>query len=89
MDAADRPHNAPWQLAATGQKKMVRTRDWKYVWHAGREEELYDLQADPYELSNLAGDAAQRERLADFRTRLLEWCIETEEVVPEGGRGGE
>lgn len=89
MAASGRPHNAPWQLAANGQKKMVRTRDWKYVWHAGREEELYDLAADPHELTNLAARADQRARIEDFRLRLLEWCIETEERVPEGGRGGE
>ena len=90
MAASGRPHNAPWQLAANGQKKMVRTRDWKYVWHAGREEELYDLQSDPHELNNLAAQPDQHARLEDFRTRLLEWCIETEDVVPEaaGGRGG-
>ncbi|HET7769844.1 MAG TPA: sulfatase-like hydrolase/transferase [Chloroflexota bacterium] len=89
MAAAGRPHNAPWQLAANGQKKMVRTRDWKYVWHAGRAEELYDLRTDRHELTNLAPRSDQRERLDDFRARLLEWCIETEEIVPEGGRGGE
>ena len=89
MAAAGRPHTAPWQLAANGQKKMVRTKGWKYVWHAGREEELYDLRADPHELVNLAAVAEHRGRIGDFRARLLEWCIETEEVVPEGGRGGE
>jgi arylsulfatase len=89
MAAKGKPHNAPWQLAANGQKKMVRTKGWKYVWHAGREEELYDLVADPHELINLAGESDQGARLDDFRARLLEWCIETEEVVPEGGRGGE
>ena len=89
MAADGKPHNAPWQLAANGQKKMVRTRDWKYVWHAGREEELYNLQADPHELNNLASNSMQSERLEEFRHQPLEWCIETEEVVLEGGRGGE
>ncbi len=40
-------------------------------------EELYDLEQDPYELNNLAGEAAQAERLASFRQVLEEWIVET------------
>ncbi len=38
--AAGRPHGAPWQTVASGQKKMVRTQEWKYVHHAGGERAL-------------------------------------------------
>ena len=34
----------------------VRSLDWLYVAYDSGDEELYDLQADPYELENLAGD---------------------------------
>jgi arylsulfatase len=84
LAAAGRPRGAPFQLAANGQKKMARTHDWKYVHHAGGEGELYDLRADPHELVNLANQPEQRERVADFRRLLLEWLIETEDVVPPG-----
>lgn len=40
-------------------------------------EELYDLQADPGELDNLADDPAHRVTLADLRQRLDQWVRET------------
>jgi N-sulfoglucosamine sulfohydrolase len=36
-------------------------------------EELYDLQQDPYETTNLAGDSAHREALERLRAALDEW----------------
>jgi N-sulfoglucosamine sulfohydrolase len=48
-------------------------------------EELYDLQADPHEIRNLAAEPEHRERLAKLRKELLEWMRETGDVglVPE------
>jgi arylsulfatase A-like enzyme len=89
LAAAGRPHRAPWQVVASGQKKMVRTHDWKYVHHSGGECELYALRDDPFELHNLAHDAAQRERVHDFRRRLLDWVIETEDTLPVPARGAD
>lgn len=40
-------------------------------------EELYDLKADPYELTNLADNAAYRETLAELRKRLTDWESQT------------
>jgi arylsulfatase A-like enzyme len=41
------------------------------------EEELYDLQADPHEIKNLAGDPAHRDTLAALRARLADWMEKT------------
>jgi arylsulfatase A-like enzyme len=38
-------------------------------------EELYDLQADPHEIRNLAADPAQKERLLTMRRRLDDWVV--------------
>ena len=48
-------------------------------------EELYDLQADPYETKNLAADPAHAATLAELRGRLDAWIRETGDKgnVPE------
>jgi arylsulfatase A-like enzyme len=52
----------------------VRSRGWMYVRYTTGEEELYDLNADPYELENLAADPADRPVLEDRRARLRGLC---------------
>jgi hypothetical protein len=48
-------------------------------------EELYDLDNDPYEINNLAGDPAFNEVLSSLRERLYEWMAETNDpvLIPE------
>jgi choline-sulfatase len=68
---------------AEGRRKMVRTKDWKYVHDPmGDEDELYDLVNDPWELHNVVTDSAHREVLADLRLRLADWSIEMEDAHP-------
>lgn len=44
----------------------------KYIWFPGRgEEQFFDLEEDPQELHDLAGDPACRERLTPWRQRLV------------------
>lgn len=48
-------------------------------------EELYDLEADPHEVLNLAGSAQHRETLRGLRRRLEAWIEETKDrgAAPE------
>jgi arylsulfatase A-like enzyme len=69
-------------LAANGQLKMARTREWKYVHQPGGGHELYDLVGDPHELVNLAAAPEQRERVHDFQRALLDWAITSEDTLP-------
>ena len=65
--------------------KMVRTARWKYCYYPDGYAELYDVQADPHERTNLAGRADMREVEFDLRTRLLNWMInstETDQIQP-------
>ncbi|MGH3016597.1 MAG: sulfatase/phosphatase domain-containing protein, partial [Gaiellaceae bacterium] len=52
----------------------VRGRRYVYVAYATREEELYDLAADPRQLENRAGDPALSPILGLFRKHLLRLC---------------
>ncbi len=67
---------------AEGYPKMVRWDRYKYIYDPMDEvDELYDLAADPWELTNLARDPAFATVRAAGRDRLLDWSIRT-----EGGR---
>ncbi len=46
-------------------------------------EELYDVDADPHELVNLAGDPKYAEVLGNLRRSLSEWMRGTGDVLPE------
>jgi arylsulfatase A-like enzyme len=73
---------APWRdavfgaLGATG-GRMVRTTQYKYNLYAANQEELFDLQADPGEMKNLAGDPSLTGVLEANRQRLREWMATT------------
>jgi arylsulfatase A-like enzyme len=57
-------------------------------------EELYDVEADPYELKNLAADPAHAETLNALREKVKQWRVQQGEdlnkvLMPEDGRSGE
>jgi choline-sulfatase len=55
--------------------KMVRSSRWKYCYYPDGYAELFDIQADPQEITNLAGRAELRDAEFDLRTRILNWLI--------------
>jgi len=68
---------------AEGRRKMVRTPDWKFVHDSmGDLDELYDLTADPWELTNLAGNPEFADVRAEMIRRLADWSFETEDAFP-------
>ncbi len=51
-------------------QRITWHENWKYVFTPGGVDELYDLDADPGERKNLAGDAASEEVLHDMCRRM-------------------
>ena len=45
-----------------------------YVAYGTGEQELYDLAADPYQLTNLAGDPAHASEVASLKARDEQLC---------------
>jgi arylsulfatase A-like enzyme len=53
-------------------QRMIRTRHWKYIWNTTDVDELYHLQEDPNELTNLIHEPQYAETLAMLRRQLYE-----------------
>ena len=79
-----------WIREAEGRRRMVRTRDWKYVTDPDDDrgsgpngsDELYDLVSDPWELQNVASDPANMPVISEMRALLLRWSTDTEDYDP-------
>jgi arylsulfatase A-like enzyme len=71
---------------AMSRAKMVRTERWKLVMRLVGGNELYDMQADPWELHNLwgrhEGDPELRKVVLGLQQRLIEWCLRTDTDRP-------
>jgi arylsulfatase A-like enzyme len=67
--------------------RMVRGRRFKYVAfsHGRRPEMLFDMQADPGETRNLAGDPELAEELSRHRGMLTEWTARTHDTFVAPG----
>jgi arylsulfatase len=72
-------------LDSPRQRYMIRTRQYKYVYHElGGIEELYDVLEDPAELHNLARE--KRVIVEELRGLLIDWCREFgDEAIFDGG----
>ena len=53
--------------------RTIRTNRWKLNWYDSGHQELYDLQGDPDEKHNLAGDEASRRIRTELEARVNAW----------------
>ncbi len=71
--------------------RMVRTSKWKYNFYLGHGEELYDMEADPWEMNNLATSADHAKTKAEMHARLIRFIEETGDPIftqqPTDSRG--
>ena len=56
----------------------IRTKDWRYIHYADGSEELYNMQQDPNEWKNLAGDSQYASVLSEHRR----WIPPSRQPVP-------
>ncbi|NOY82533.1 MAG: sulfatase-like hydrolase/transferase [Kiritimatiellaeota bacterium] len=66
--------------------RAVRDERWKYVWNPQAVDELYDLEADPHEMTNLANRAEFARIVGDMRDRLMHWLQDVGDPLPEHAR---
>jgi N-acetylglucosamine-6-sulfatase len=52
----------------------IRNRNFSYTAYQTGEEELYDMQADPYQLENVAGRSGYRQTLLNMRVAMAQRC---------------
>jgi arylsulfatase A-like enzyme len=57
-------------------QRMLRTDKWKYIWNTTDVDELYDLEQDPHELTNLIYDPSCLDLIKEFRRLLYERLLE-------------
>ena len=74
----------PWPAITTHNRGNhgIRTDRWRYIRYADGSEELYDLEVDPEEWTNLALDTAYEPILADHRR----WLPEVDRPPAPGSR---
>ncbi len=95
-EAAEWPEEVFIQISESQVGRAMRTERWKYCvdapdkngWDdAGSEryveQYLYDLEADPYELTNLIGIDAFRDVADDLKARLIARMVAAGEAAPE------
>ena len=62
--------------------KALRTERYRYVCESSGRETLYDLEQDPGEYVDVAGDPAYAAALSDLRHRLLQRVLAAEQPLP-------
>ncbi|MGD7788804.1 sulfatase-like hydrolase/transferase [Propionibacteriaceae bacterium Y1700] len=71
-------------VTQSGTSRMLHRGRWKLLFHSDGRGELYDVEADPTEMTNLYGDADLVELQLDLLTELVWWQTVTTDDLPEG-----
>lgn len=61
----------------TNAKAKLRRGDWKFVFNGFDFDELYNLTEDPSEMTNLANNPAQLERVESMMSEVWSWIRKT------------
>jgi len=69
-----------WGQGRKQDVRIIRTLQYKYLRSNTGEETLFDMQKDPYEVNDLAGNRKYRSILKDHRKVLAEWVEATQDT---------
>ena len=61
---------------------MMRDERYKYISRTVGKDELYDLQADPQEMTNRIDDESLAPVVVDMQRKMLKWLEATDDIVP-------
>jgi arylsulfatase A-like enzyme len=67
--------------------RMVRTKQWKYIYNPFSIDELYDMESDPYEIHNLAPRIGHKAVLMRMKERMIEWMRKTNDDLGRKSKG--
>lgn len=76
------------KVTQSGNQKMVRMEDWKLVFDMMGYGQLYNLAADPCELTNLFGMPQHGDVQSRLMAELAMWLIRTQDSLPTGPQNG-
>ena len=72
------------EMIAIPRRAIVSPDRWKLVLCEGDDGELFDLNSDPHELTNLFRSPEQQARISDLTERLRAWQARTGDTAPLG-----
>ncbi|MDG1736429.1 MAG: hypothetical protein P8H92_00525, partial [Paracoccaceae bacterium] len=61
--------------------RMVQIDGFKYAWHNRMDDELFDLQRDPAEVTNLANSHFHQDKLVEMRSILDQFLGDTNDPL--------
>ena len=72
----------PWEQTWHGVEpwRLIVRHPWKYTLHENGEAEMFQLEEDPIEVHNRAGDPHLARVESDLKQALLHWCRRTGDV---------
>ncbi|MBT5874659.1 MAG: sulfatase-like hydrolase/transferase [Candidatus Latescibacteria bacterium] len=74
------------KLGGMGKMRYVRTENWKLVTYVNDQYELYDLQEDPDEMTNVYGEPGTESVTGELKDRLLEHMMVINHAGMDMGR---
>jgi arylsulfatase A-like enzyme len=75
-----------WDWHKVRDWRLIVRGPWKFVFHDGGEEELYNLEEDPWEMESQAGIPLLQPLVKELRKALLDWMVRTRDPLTEQAR---